>query len=255
MHLIEILQHPQRDAAIDDIFALIACIIPAAGHVQRIGAARPVGARLIEPLEAGHDLADMPRRARPLGAPGETRIDRHPGALLVEEIERGARQRAIDIGRNSEGVAGAAIDLQAIGARRAERAEVDLLHLVARGGIGAEDRGIALRNRAALLVEQFPGRGRAVFRDDGMLGGVGAEADLVEMRSRRFPRGGRRQREQGKDHPRHNSGPLACTVPLVRVKSNPSCPPRAAVMAGASGEGAVMRRKSPWLGIRAAVSA
>ncbi len=65
--LIEILQHPQRDAAIDDIFALVARIIPAAGHVELIGAARPDRACQIGALEAGHDLLRMTRRARPLG--------------------------------------------------------------------------------------------------------------------------------------------------------------------------------------------
>src|SRR3546814_8706797 len=95
--LIKVEQRPQRDPAVDDIFAVVAGIVPAAGDVVAARAAGPMIALLVGARHAGDDLGRMPRRSRPAIAARITRLDRRARARLVEIIER----RALEIGRAS----------------------------------------------------------------------------------------------------------------------------------------------------------
>ena len=234
--LVEVEQRPQCDAAVDDIFAVVARVVPAAGHVERIVAARPDRAGEVGPLEASRDLVRMPGLARPGGTAGEAGLDRRPGALLVEDVEAAVREGAIEVGGDREGMARLAGDLQPIGAGGAQCGDVDLVDAVAGGGIGAEDPGLAARDHLPLRIQHAPRqRGRRIARHDRALRRVGDEADLVEVQPRERSRADRQQRG-GSDRAAHHSTPRSGAQPL-------------------SGEGAVMRRNSPCDGRRAAVSA
>ena len=183
---VEIQERPDRDAAIDDVFAVIARVVPAAGHVDWIGAARPVGAARIPALEARGHLTRMPGGTRPAIAAGIARLDRDPGALLVEEVECALRQRPVQAGPDREGAAFRSGDGEAVFAGCGKRAKIDDLDAVARGFVRAAGLGAAAGHDLARGIDDAPvERGIAVGRDDRALGTVGQKADLIEMDRRR----------------------------------------------------------------------
>src|SRR3546814_21196609 len=74
--LIKVEQRPQRDPAVDDIFAVVAGIVPAAGDVVDARAAGPTLALLLGARHAGDALRMPPPRSRQANAPRITRPHR-----------------------------------------------------------------------------------------------------------------------------------------------------------------------------------
>ncbi len=179
--LVGIEQGPQRDAAIDDIFAVITGIVPAAADIEPVGAAGPDIATLVGAGEAGRDFGGVARRPRPSGA-DIARLDRHAGALVVEEGKRIGSEIAAGMRADGEGMALHRADPQAIAlAGGGEAGEVDAVDGLTRRGVGTEHGGAAAQDHPALRVDQLPVE-RAMRRtaEHRALGAGGLEAGLVE---------------------------------------------------------------------------
>ncbi len=123
----------------------------------------------------------MAGRARPAST-GPARVDRRACALLVEEVQRVARERRVDVAADVQVAALDAVDPQPVHARAGERGDVGDMDMIARGRIVATDDGAAGQHGPAGLVDHGPGeRRRRRIGDDRLLGIVGAEAELVEV--------------------------------------------------------------------------
>src|SRR5206468_6520202 len=131
-------QRPQRNAAVDEIFPLVASVIPAAGHLQRIRATGPDVSVRISARDTGCAFGRMARRPRPLIA-DEPSLDRNAGTAVIEILERVVRQPRIDIRCNRERVAALSTDDEAVSLADPMKArEVDAVDVIARFRVAAE---------------------------------------------------------------------------------------------------------------------
>jgi hypothetical protein len=111
---VQVEQSPGRDAAVDDVFALIAGVVPAAGRVELVAATRPFDALLVDAGEAGGDVRRVAGGAGEVLALDEGGQDRHAAALLVEERHRRLRERRERAVRDREGMARRRADVETI---------------------------------------------------------------------------------------------------------------------------------------------
>ncbi len=191
-------QGPGADAAVDDIFALVARVVPAAGHVQRQRATGPSIALLVAAGEAGGAVGPVAGGAREVGALHEPRLDRHAAALLIEEAQGRARERRPLPRPDRKGPAGRAVRKQAILARRAEAAEVDAVKV--RAGcrvVPGHDRGAGCDHPPRAVRQPPADRGPRRILQDGDLRPNRFEAELVEPDRGRWRRWRGREQEQG----------------------------------------------------------
>ncbi len=119
-------------AAVDQVLAVVAGVVPAAADVQAVVALRLLG--------AGDALvADVPGRAFVALRSGVRHLDRDAAALQVEERQRVVLEALVDVVADLERQALVLADLQLEAlAGGVERREVDLLHLFARRLVVAE---------------------------------------------------------------------------------------------------------------------
>ncbi len=103
--LIGVEQRPDADAAIDDIFALVAGIIPSAADIQLVVAARPLSLVEVLAVEAGQHFLFVCRRTGPLLAVGIFSLNRDARAIVIEIVQRVVFQVPEDVFCHIEWVA------------------------------------------------------------------------------------------------------------------------------------------------------
>ena len=174
-HLVLVLQRPDREAAVDQVLAVVAGVVPAAADVQLVAALR-LG-------RAGHALvADVAGGAFVGLRAGVRHLDVDAAALQVEERERVVLELLVDVGTDVERRALELADAQLVAlAGGGERREVDLLHALARRLVVAVGARLAAGARLAGLVDELPvERRRRGRRDRRDLGQPRQVADLVD---------------------------------------------------------------------------
>ncbi len=172
--LVLVLQEPHGDAGVDHVLAVIARVVPAARHVERVAA---LGLR-----PAGHALvAGVPGRPRPLGAAGVGHGDLEAAPLVVEEREGVVLELPVHVVADVERQALVLHDHELVAlARRLEGREVDELQELPGGLVLAEGSGLAARDGLAGRVEELPVRGLLGLRlPRGDLVAIGQVTDLV----------------------------------------------------------------------------
>ena len=133
--LVQVEQGPDRDAAVDDIFPLVAGIVPSPRDVERVSAGRPAIAALVRPGDAGRAIRRMARRPRPALAAGVARFDRSARAAVIEIVQRVEGQARVEVGADPERAASRRADDEAeIVAGLPVGAEIDQMEVLARGG-------------------------------------------------------------------------------------------------------------------------
>src|SRR6185437_3051845 len=159
--LVLVLQHPDGEAAVDHVLAVIARVVPAAAGVEGVAAGRLGGT-------ADALVARVPGRPLVGAGAGVGHLDRDAAALQVEEGERVVLEPAIDGRADGErhALVGADAQLEPL-PRRRHRGEVDLLDPLARRAIRAERPRLAARAHLARGVDQLPGERRLGRRGDG----------------------------------------------------------------------------------------
>ncbi len=173
-------QLPGRHAAVDDVLAVVAGVVPAAAHVQPVAAvvaAGHVGVALV-----GGDV-QVAGGAGVLAAAGVLGGDRDAAALVVEERQRVVGQLLPGGRADVEGVAGLVVHGEhVVGADTGVGREIDLVDGVSGGRVGAEDGGGAAGHHLVRAVQQAPGQRRTRTADHGrLLGGAGRVGDLVDL--------------------------------------------------------------------------
>ncbi|MNQ47474.1 hypothetical protein D3C85_613190 [compost metagenome] len=168
LSLIEVHQGPYRDAAVDHVLALIASVVPAAGHIQREVTTWPLVALGILLVKAGHLLGAVSCRAGEIGALDILGLDVDAAALLIEEGEGVEFHGVINVITDAERMALLACDLQhQAGGRGGDLTEVGDLHIFPGGGIQAKGRGLAFGDGLTLGIAQDPGERVLTFSGDG----------------------------------------------------------------------------------------
>jgi len=138
--LIGVQQHPHGNAAVDDIFPMVAGIIPAAGDVERIVATGPGDAGPVRAGETGRDLVRMSGLTRQVRACDVFRQDRDAGAVLIEIGEGVVFQAGMRMLQDRERAAFVRSDDQPVAlAIGLKRLEVDGMHALSGRCVLAED--------------------------------------------------------------------------------------------------------------------
>src|SRR5690606_17071910 len=127
-----------RNAAIDQIFPMIARVVPAAGNIQRVvaGPGNPINpfrafrGKARDAPVALIDLALARRRDVPgrpgIGFAGNRAVDSDTGTHGIEVVERVARKRLIEAASDGEGEAYLAVRFDAVAfSGLGEAAEID----------------------------------------------------------------------------------------------------------------------------------
>ena len=179
---IKVHQGPYRDPPVDHVLALIAGVVPAAGHIQREVTARPLVALGVQLVEAGYVLGLVSCRASKVGALDIFGLDVDAATLLIEEGEGIEFHGVIDVIADAEWMTLLAGDLQyQAGARGGDLTEVGNLYVLAGCGIQAKGRGLAFRDGLTLGIAQGPGeRVLAVGGDGRPFQSLAQIADLVD---------------------------------------------------------------------------
>ncbi len=220
--LIGVLQRPHRDAAVDHILSLVAGVVPASAGIERIAAAGPNLATLVGLVEAGRLVLHVARRSGQVRSLNEPLLDRDAAAILIEKSQSVGLQRSIQSTADRERAALDHADAQAIAvALCPEAAEIDLMDVLARGRVRAENPGLAAGHDRALGVAQRPGQGRGRgIGQHGALGTPGLDAQLVEPdRAGRLlrGRGGAGESERQRDGRHGDRGFHARFLPSWRI--------------------------------------
>ncbi len=181
--LVDAHQLVDGDAAVHHVLAVVARVVPAAGHVERVVARGGGVAGDVRVALVGLD-ADVTGLASVAG--GEFVEDLDAAALGVVEVQGVRGQGGVGVGGDAEGVAGLAVGGQGVAlARPGEAAEVDGVHVLPGGLVQAVRHGVALGHDRALGVGQLPGQGLLGVGDHGgVLGALREVADLVDADAR-----------------------------------------------------------------------
>ncbi|MDP4500925.1 hypothetical protein Q9G87_03040 [Nonomuraea sp. G32] len=167
--LVEVHELPGGEGAVHDVFAMVARVVPASAHVQRVvagaGQARDAGVALV-----GGD-AEVPGRPG-VGVADVCGLDRDAAAVVVEVRQRVSAQPVVQVVGDVERQADLVADRERVaGARLADGREVGHVDMVAGHRVGAVDPGAALGHGGAARVEQAPvQRLRPGVDDRGALG-------------------------------------------------------------------------------------
>ena len=195
--LVQAEQLRDGDAAVDHVLALVARVVPAARHVERVVAGPAVvqvdagGRRRVARREArdravaavGGDV-DVTGGA-PVAGAEQRLVDRDAAALAVEHDEGVDAQVVVEALSHSERVGRRSVGLQHESvARRPHLVERDDVDVQPRRRVVAARLRLPLRDDRPALVQLPPHRSGRVGDERGRLGAVGQVADLVHANPR-----------------------------------------------------------------------
>src|SRR5690606_12325524 len=179
--LVDIEQRPYGYAGVDDVFAVVAGVVPAAGEIEGVVATRPLVAVPVDARAAGGCLLRVTRRTGPLRS-GEYRIDGDVTAVVIEVRESVELQVTIRGVCNVERVAcrASAFDAESL-TLSVIVAEIDKVHVLSRRSVFPEDARCSAVDGFSLTVCEFPlERCKRRRGNHGALGGIRVEACLVQ---------------------------------------------------------------------------
>ena len=182
--LMNIEKGPDGYAGVDDVLAVIARVVPAAGNIECVVAARPLVSVTVGARAAGGCLLRMARRPRPLRS-GEFRLDGDVAAVVIEVPERVELEFAIRSAPDVERVTRCASALNAeLLTLTAPVAEVDKVHVFAGMDIVSEYLCLTSQSNLVRPVDQAPlDRRSRPGQNDRTFRSIGIEAGLVEVYS------------------------------------------------------------------------
>ncbi len=171
-------QLPGGDAAVDDVLAVVAGVVPAAGDVEGVVADAGLTGDLGVPL-VGRDAHVSGRAAV---ARAQLVADRGAAALRVVVLRGVGAQPLVGGGADVEGAAGLPVGDQGVAlAALPVAAEVDRVDVLPGGGVHAARLAPAVGDDASAVVLQLPAQRRGRVGDDGGVLRAGGEvADLVD---------------------------------------------------------------------------
>src|SRR5690606_24323051 len=174
-----------RNAAVDDVFAVVTRVVPTTGHVEGVRARRTLWpTRFFERRLrcARHLVLGVTRGSSPLLLSRERHLQLDARTRVIEIRERVVTQLVVDTGSDLERVALVVADLEHEAfPRRLIRGEVDPVHLVARRGVLAFDDRLTAGNHGTRRVEELPSqRLRRVADCSRKLRALGEVALLVD---------------------------------------------------------------------------
>ena len=136
--LVLVLHHPERDTAIDHIFAMVTRIVPAAAHILRTG-----GCRIPPCLLNGRIVrcvSGRTRQGRSIPGGDILTLDRDPRTVLVKVIQRIIQQRRVDLAVSDGKIPGrgSVSRFDMIGTGSIQSGKIDHMHAVSRIRIGPQ---------------------------------------------------------------------------------------------------------------------